>query len=145
MMGIMPRITGPLAIIVLVLLGVLFFVRPDLAHRLSGYEPLEPPGPEEVENPAPLDEGAALRFFEERNGVELTVPRDMEAAELLRLYQIDFPHVRRQIAEQRGVQQRDSQQQAGQEGTSLILRDRDVLKRGERYLLTLTPPAEGLP
>ena len=125
------RISGALAAAILFISGVVFFVRPDLAHQLAGYKPLTPPGPEQIDHPPPFDEGAAMRFFAERNAVELTLPRDMTVAEVLRLYQIDFPHVRRQISEQR-------------EGGTTV-RDRDVLKRGERYLLTLTPPAEGLP
>lgn len=119
-----------LASAVLALLGLVLLAWPDLAHRVAGYKPLVPPGPELIDDPPPFDEGAALRFFEERNEIDLTVPRDMTAGELLRLYQIDFPHVRRQIAQARGDQ---------------ILSDRALLRRGERYHITLTPPAEGVP
>ncbi len=119
-----------LAFAVLALLGLVLLVRPELAHLVAGYKPLVPPGPEQIDDPPPFDEGAALRFFAERNQIDLTVPRDMTAGELLRLYQIDFPHVRRQIAEARG---------------NLVLSDRELLRRGERYRITLTPPAEGVP
>ena len=119
-----------LAFAVLALLGLVLLLRPELAHTVAGYKPLTPLGPEEIDDPPPFDEGAALRFLEERNQLDLTVPRDMTAGELLRLYQIDFPHVRRQIAEARGKQ---------------ILSDRELLREGESYRVTLTPPAEGVP
>ncbi len=119
-----------LACAVLTLLGLVFLARPDLARLVAGYKPLVPPSPEQIDDPPPFDEGAALRFFAERNRLELTVPRDMTAGELLRLYQIDFPHVRRQIARARGDQ---------------ILSDRELLRQGELYSITLTPPAEGVP
>ena len=87
-------------------------------------------GPEEIDDPSDFDERAAPRFFAERNAVELVVPRDTTVGELLRLYQIDFPHVRRQIAEQKGVER---------------VTDATSVAQGERLQLTLTPPAEGQP
>ncbi len=115
---------------VLLLLALVVFFAPDLASKVAGYKPLGTIGPGEIDEPKTFDERAAPRFFDERNQVEVVVPRDMTLAELLRLYQIDFPHVRRQITEQKGVES---------------LAGEDLLAAGERYQLTLTPPAEGQP
>lgn len=119
-----------LTFLVLAALGLVVFFAPGLTSRVAGYKPLGTVGPEEIDDPTAFDERAAPRFFAERNEVELVVPRDMTLAELLRLYQIDFPHVRRQIAEQKGVES---------------LADGDTIAEGERFRLTLTPPAEGQP
>lgn len=114
----------------LLALALVVFFAPGLASRVAGYKPLGTIGPEEIDEPSAFDERAAPRFFAERNRVELVVPRTMTLGELLRLYQIDFPHVRRQIAEQRGVERMD---------------DGDRIAEGERFELALTPPAEGQP
>lgn len=106
-----------------------FFAR-DLTWAVAGYKPLKTAGPEHIDEPAAFDERAAPRFFAERNELELVVPRDTTLGELLRLYQIDFPHVRRQIAAQKGVD---------------AVGDDAVIMAGERFRLTLTPPAEGQP
>lgn len=119
-----------LTFLVLAALGLVVFFAPGLTSRIAGYKPLATVGPGEIDDPTSFDERAAPRFFAERNQLELTVPRDMTLAELLRLYQIDFPHVRRQIAEQKGVES---------------LADGDPIAEGERFRLALTPPAEGQP
>jgi hypothetical protein len=115
---------------VLLVLALVVFFAPGLTSELAGYKPLGTIGPEEIDEPSSFDERAAPRFFAERNQVELVVPRDTTLGELLRLYQVDFPHVRRQIAEQKGVENMD---------------DGDRIAEGERFELTLTPPAEGQP
>lgn len=119
-----------LTFLVLLALALAALFARDLTSAVAGYKPLAAVGPEQIDDPAAFDERAAPRFFAERNSVELVVRRDTTLGELLRLYQIDFPHVRRQIAEQKGVDALD---------------DATPIAAGERFELTLTPPAEGEP
>jgi len=119
-----------LTFLALLALALVALCARDLTWAVAGYKPLGMAGPEGIDEPASFDERAAPRFFAERNRLELVVPRDTTLGELLRLYQIDFPHVRRQIAEQRGVD---------------ALGDGAAIMAGERFRLTLTPPAEGQP
>ena len=114
----------------LVALGILFLAWRGLAYRVAGFQPFGTIGADGIDEPAALDERDAPRFLAQRNRLDLEVPRDMTLIELLRLYQIDFPHVRRQIAEQ--------------EGTA-ALADDAPLSAGQIYNLTLTPPAESPP
>ena len=116
--------------LVLAVAGLGILLWPEAAWDLAGYKPLKPISAAEIDDPSAFDERDAPRFFAERNVVDLEVPRQMTVGELLRLYQIDFPHVRRQLAEQKGV---------------VRIKDDDVLAAGERLRLTLTPPAEGVP
>ena len=99
-----------------------------LAFRVAGFKPLAHLEASALDEPAELDDREAPRFLAERDRVELEVPRDMPAGELLRLYQLaELPHIRRQIAQQEGVPR---------------LEDGYVLKKGRRYKITLTPPEE---
>lgn len=119
------------AVVLLILAALALALLPNLAHKIAGYKPL---GPVEV---ASLDKGAASddretpRFLRERNLITVEVPFDMTVGELLRLYQIDFEHIRRELAEQ--------------EGQQTPLADSYSLVAGKSYRLSLTPPAEGSP
>lgn len=115
---------------ILILLGLTLLFWRGLGPSLAGYKPLKTLDAQEIDEPSTADERDAPRFLAERNQLELEVPRDMPAGELLRLYQIDFPHIRRQIAEQEGIAN---------------LTNDHLLAKGRRFTLTLTPPAEGGP
>ncbi len=123
----MPATTRLIAFLIPAVLGAVFLFWPDLAHTVAGFKPFGEVDPGKIDEPASVDDRDAPRFLAERNRVEVEVPREMTVQDLLRLYQIDFPHVRRQIAEQEGVE---------------TLADDAVLAAGRRYVLTLTPPAE---
>ncbi len=115
---------------ILTLLGLALFFSRDLAYWVAGYRPFGTLGPQEIDEPAALDERDAPRFLAERNQLEIELPREMAVGEFLRLYQIDFPHIRRQIAEQEAVSP---------------LTDDHLLQKGRLLTLTLTPPEEGGP
>lgn len=115
---------------ILTVLGLVLLFSRDLAYWVAGYRPLGTLGPQEIDEPAALDERDAPRFLAERNQLEVEVPREMAVGEFLRLYQIDFPHIRRQLAEQEGLSS---------------LPDDHLLQKGRRLKLTLTPPEEGGP
>jgi hypothetical protein len=90
--------------------GVLLFVLalwvgncPAQVEELSGLRPLEVPEVEGLENPPEAAKESVGPFFDERNAVRFRVPRKMTAGELIELYQVDFDHVRGQIAEQVGL------------------------------------------
>jgi hypothetical protein len=100
------------------------------APRLAGLARLREPAVAALDAPGDADDREAPRFLSRRDRLTLVVPRDMAAGELLRLYQIDFPHVRRQIARQEGL-------------AALPVDHR--LAAGARYEVTLTPPAEDVP
>ncbi len=119
-----------LSFALLVLLGLVVFFWRDGAFRVAGYRPLQPIHASQIDEPASLDDRDAPRFLAERNAVEVEVPRDMPLVDFLRLYQLELPHVRRQIAEQEGV---------------AALDDGAVLLAGRRYRLSLTPAEVGTP
>jgi hypothetical protein len=62
-------------------------------------------------------------FWDERNTLEVEVPRDMSLREFLKLYQINMPHVRQQLAQQ----------------IDKPITDSHRLKAGERFTIDLTP------
>jgi hypothetical protein len=101
-----------------------------LAPRLAGLARLGEPDVAALDRPADTDDREAPRFLAERDRVVVEVPREMTAGELLRLVQLDFPHVRRQIARQLGVD-------------TLPLDRR--LSAGARFEVTLTPPEAETP
>lgn len=101
-----------------------------LAPRLAGLARLGEPDVAALDRPADADDREAPRFLAERDRVVVEVPREMTAGELLRLVQLDFPHVRRQIAAQLGVD-------------ALPLDRR--LPAGARFEVTLTPPEAETP
>lgn len=115
----------------LVLLAVALAVWDGLAFRIAGYKPLAHLEARDLDEPASLDDRQAPRFLEDRDHLELEVPRDMPLGELLRLYQLgEMRHIRQQIAKQEGAPD---------------LPDDHPLKKGKRYRITLTPPSEGMP
>lgn len=113
----------------LVALALAIGLVPGLAHRIAGFEPLSDLDPAAIDQPFELDDREAPRFLASRDLVELEVPRDMEVGDLLRLYQIELPHVRRQIAEQEGV---------------ATLPDGYRLRAGDVYRIRLTEQAGGI-
>jgi hypothetical protein len=116
------------AALLLLALEAVFSAR--LAPATAGLDPLGRPSVAELDSPSEPDDREAPRFLAERNEVELVVPRDMTLDELVRLYQIDFPHVLAQISEKEGL-----------DAVSRRLR----LRQGARYRITLTPRAEDVP
>lgn len=123
-------LAGLAALGVVVLAAVVLAASPGLAARLAGLSRLAEPDVATLDRPADADDREAPRFLAERDRVVVEVPREMTAGELLRLVQLDFPHVRRQIAEQLGVE-------------TLAL-DRP-LAAGTRFEVTLTPPEAEAP
>lgn len=123
-------LAGLAALAVVVLAAVLLAASPGLAPRLAGLSRLAEPDVAALDRPADADDREAPRFLAERDRVVVEVPREMTAGELLRLVQLDFPHVRRQIAEQLGAE-------------TLEL-DRP-LAAGARFEVTLTPPEAEAP
>ena len=119
-----------IAFLILAPLGAVVLFSPDLARTVAGFKPFGEVDPGKIDEPASVDDRDAPRFLAERNRVEVEVPREMTLQELLRLYQIDFPHVRRQIAEQEGAES---------------LADDTVLAAGRRYVVPPPPPAEEPP
>lgn len=100
-------------------------VREELAFRIAGYKPLARLEARTLDEAPELDDRQMPRFLDERDRVELEVPRDMTLRELLRLYQLaELPHVRQQIAKQEGLPR---------------LEDNHPLKKGKRYRIELTP------
>lgn len=97
----------------------------DAVLGLAGLDPLGTPTAAGLDRVADPDDREAPRFLAARDRVRVEVPREMTAGELLALYQIDFPHVRRQIAVQAGVER---------------LGDDQPLAAGARFEITLTPP-----
>lgn len=116
---------------ILAALAVTILARPDLVFRLSGFSPLVELKASSLDKVAAPDDTEAPAFLAQRNEVELVVPRDMTVNELLSLYHMaEFPHIRRQIAEQEGGR---------------TLPDGHPLHQGRRYKVTLTPPEEEAP
>jgi hypothetical protein len=116
---------------ILLVLATAVAAFPRLALWLSGYRPLQPLDVSSVDNLSQVESSGATEFFKQRNTLEVEVPRDMNAGEFLQLYQLEsFSHVREELASQLGV---DS------------LRDETPLKKGGRFIITLTPPEDGVP
>jgi hypothetical protein len=111
--------------IVLVTLA-LAVLRPEIAQMLAGLQPLGEPSVEELDSLTKFDDHTAKPFFDDRNQLEVTVPRTMEAKEFLSLYLIDQVHIRNEIAQQEGWQE---------------IADKTMLQEGRTYKITLTPPA----
>ena len=116
--------------VVLLVLALAVALWPDAAFVLSGLQPLGTPSMEELDELAEFEDHSAKPFFDERNRVEVTVPRSMTAKELLELYLIDQPHVRDEIARQEGWP---------------TLADDARLEAGRTYSITLTPPELSTP
>lgn len=122
----MVRLAAGLALI----LGAVFVLASgETTLQLAGVRPLGKLDPKALDEPFAVDDREAPQFLQERNQVELSVPRDMTVGELLRLYPIDFVHVRAEIAKQLGI-------------TPGALTDTTRLHKGQRLRLTLTPPQE---
>ena len=114
--------------VVLVLISAAVALRDGLAFLVAGFKPLSHLEASVLDEPPGLDDHEAPRFLAERDHVDLEVPRDMPAGELLRLYQLaELPHIRRQIAQQESIPR---------------LEDGYVLRKGKHYKITLTPPEE---
>lgn len=116
--------------VLLLVLALALALSERLALLASGYRPLGTPSVAALDAGADPDDRRAPRFLAERNRVEVVVPREMTVGELLDLYQIDLPHVRRQIAEQEEVERAD---------------DGHPLAEGTVLVLELTPVQEGVP
>lgn len=114
----------------LLVLALGLAVSERFALFVSGYRPLATPSIDALDAGATPDDRLAPRLLAERNQVELTVPWDTTVGELVDLYQIDLPHVRRQIAEQAGVDR---------------VTDGHPLEQGTVFSLDLTPVQEGVP
>ncbi len=116
--------------VLLLLLAVVLFFSRGTALFLAGLQPLDQPAVHQLDKLSEAGDRSAKRFFDQRNELEVTVPRTMAAGEFLRLYLIDLPHVRRQIAVQEGLGQIDEE---------------TMLQEARVYRLTLTPPDQGAP
>lgn len=114
----------------LAVLSLAVAVSPGLAYRLVSFRPFGRLDPADLTAPPPVDDQELPQFFAERNRVALIVPREMTARDLLKLYQIDFMHVRREIAGQMGLPE---------------LVDETLVPAGRRLEITLTPPEDNLP
>ncbi len=115
---------------VLLLLALAAVASGHFVRRAAGLAPLGAPDSASLDSPPDPDDREAPRFLAERNQVELVVPREMTVDELLRTYQIDFPHVLRQIAKEEGIDH--------------LSRER-ILHAGSRIEISLTPEAEDVP
>jgi hypothetical protein len=118
------------AFLVLFVLALFVAFHEETALLLAGLQPLRSPSVSDLDRLSDLEDRSAKLFFDQRNELEVEVPRTMPAGEFLRLYLIDFPHVRRQIAAVEGVPE---------------LADGYMLREGAVYTITLTPPQEGGP
>jgi hypothetical protein len=121
-----------LAAVLLLVAAVAVLASRAGTFALVGFRPLQTLDARAIEAPFQADGREVSRFLEQRNRVELTVPRAMTVGELVRLYQLDFAHVRTQIARQIG-------------SDPAKLTDATPLRQGQRLSLTLTPPQESLP
>lgn len=66
-------------------------------------------------------------FWNERDTLEVEVPRNMRLRDFLKLYDINMSHIKQQIAQQIGKP----------------ITDNHRLKAGERFTIDLTPTAQG--
>lgn len=119
-----------LCFFLLLILASVVLLWPDAAFRLAGLQPLGTPSMAELDELAGFEDQSVKPFFDERNRVEVTVPRSMPAQEFLELYLIDQPHVRDEIAEQEGW---------------ATIGDSAMLQEGRTYSITLTPPELATP
>lgn len=119
-----------LSAILLIVLAIGLALSESVALFLSGFRPLETPSVAALDDPRQLDNREGPRLLDERNRVELVVPRSITVGDLLDLYQIDFPHVREQIAEQEGL---------------ATVTDDYRLEEGHTFVLELTPVREEVP
>lgn len=104
---------------------------PGAAHRLAGFPPLAEADLTTLDDPPRAESGGATPLFEERNQLQVRVPRAMTALDFLRLCRLQgSPHVRRQLAEQLGIQ---------------ALPDDYPLQPGRTFTITLTRPEEATP
>lgn len=117
-------------VVLLLALALALAVSERFALLLSGYRPLAAPSVAALDAGADPDDRRAPRLLAERNRVELRVPWEMTIGDLVELYQLDQPHVRRQIAEQAGAEPGDRGHQ---------------LAAGEVFVVELTPVLEGSP
>ena len=113
-----------LATVILVVMGVVALIPQRWTLSVTGLKPLYTPTVAALEEP-PRDESAAARFLRARDSVVVVVPRDMTAGEFLALYQIQFEHVRQQIARQIGLK---------------TLPVDHVLRKNDRFRIKLTAP-----
>jgi len=90
-----------LSSLVLVVAGAAVLVAPGPTRDVAGLMLLGAPlPPDELRDIAMSEAGA---FFADRDSVTLRVPEEMTVRDLLRLYEMDLPHVRAGLAEQLGV------------------------------------------
>ncbi len=116
---------------VLAALAMVILYGPKTALLISGYRPLGTVTAAGLDELPQVEGAGTTEFFKKRNQIELEVPRDMQAGELLELYQLHaFPHVREEIADQLG---------AGG------LPDATELSKGQQFTITLTPPEDRMP
>ncbi|MEN8215623.1 MAG: hypothetical protein ABFS56_04470 [Pseudomonadota bacterium] len=113
--------------IILLLLCVIFFLKPDYVFQIASFRPLKTPSVKELDQPSKKGNPLAGPFFDERNTLEVEVPRNMSLGDFLDLYQLNMPHVRRQIAQQIGKASIPNQHR---------------LSTGERFTIDLTPPED---
>lgn len=121
-----------LAAVLLVIAALAVLASRASTFALVGFRPLQPLDARAIEEPFQADNREAPRFLEQRNRVDLVVPSDTTVGALLRLYQLDFGHVRAQIARQIG-------------SDPAKLTDATPLRQGQRLSLTLTPPQGNVP
>ncbi len=115
----------------LVTLLLLFFagvllVAPETAVELTGRAPLADLDPASLDRDLPrADRAEGARRLADRNLVRVEIQRDTTVGELLDLYGLDHPHVRRALALQEGRPTLD---------------DDHRLEAGSVYRLYLVPP-----
>jgi hypothetical protein len=100
-------------------------IKPGYVFQISGFRPLKPLDIEKLDKHAGGGDILPTSFFSERNTLEVEVPRDMSLRQFLDEYDLDLPHMRRQIAQQKGHSGR--------------LPDSHRLTKGERFTIELTP------
>jgi hypothetical protein len=113
------------AIAAIVVAALFVAISPDLAGRFMGDHPLNDPTLGALDSLPRADDASAVRFLHARDSVTVLVPREMKLGELVRLYHMDYKHVRDQIAKQLGVDR---------------VPDEHILHKGLTLRITLIPP-----
>jgi len=122
------KIPAMILSIILLSLSIIFLFKPEYVFEIASFSPIKRPPIDKLEHPEKGDYQPSS-FFRDRNTLEVEVPRNMSLGDFLDLYQINMPHIRREIAQQ---MDKDS------------LNDKTVFKAGQRFIINLTPPAAGV-
>ena len=120
----MEKLRSLLSSLILFFLFMVLLVKPEYAFEVASFRPIKEPDIQKLDRPSQKEDPGNIS--NERNTLEVKVPRDMKLGDFLELYQIDLPHIRSKIAGQIGKK---------------MLKDSYHLKAGQRFTIDLTPPA----